>query len=158
MSSGPTGTPASFSITRRVMGAATSDPKPACSTVVTTTYFGWFTGKKPANNDVSEFTDATWAVPVLPATPIAFRNGELWNAGYAVPSGSLTAPTRPLSIAPYVAGSNCHRRIAFGCTRATTLRLGVVTTDARCGVHRVPPLANAAYASASCRGVATTSP
>ena len=41
------------SITRRTSGAATSEPKPACSTMATTTYFGSFAGTMAANHDVS---------------------------------------------------------------------------------------------------------
>src|SRR5262249_3647992 len=101
MTSGDTGRFASCSITCRVIGAATFEPNPACSTTVTTTYCFEPTLIIPANSDES-LLPSTWAVPVLPA--IWNCEGNPKKALYAVPFGSRTAPVKPAIIALYVPG------------------------------------------------------
>ena len=50
-------------------------------------------------------------------------------------------------------------RVTFGAITFTTLCVpGSMMRDTSCGWYSVPPFANAAYASASCSGVASRSP
>ena len=73
------------SIMRRTSGAATSEPKPACSTIATTTYFGSFAGTIAANHDVSWNCSPRNAVPVFPATGISDEREPVGTALRAVP-------------------------------------------------------------------------
>ena len=76
------------SITCRTIGAAVVDPNPPCSTIATTTYFGWYAGTIAANHEVS-WNPSRSAVPVLPATGIS-PSGKPENASPAVPPDCVT--------------------------------------------------------------------
>ena len=76
------------------MGAAASAPKPPCSTIAITTYFGAF-GFSPAiaaNHDVS-WCGGRSAVPVFPPTH-TWEVGNPLNEHCAVPD-VITEPSAP---------------------------------------------------------------
>ena len=88
--------------------------------------------------------------------PAPESSGKPWNAAYAVPCGS--ASTRALEAREHRgAHGRVERDVADRAGRhaADDLLPGVTTFSSTCGVHSVPPFANAAYAFASCSGVTT---
>ena len=68
-------------------GAAASEPKPPCSIIATTTYFGCANGAHDAYHESSSQVRQVCAVPVLPATGI----GKFANTYAEVPDGSCAA-------------------------------------------------------------------
>src|SRR3984885_672458 len=130
-------------------GPETSAPYPELGIIITTTYLGLLHGANDANTEVACLPYAC-AVPVLPATHTLF-SGKPPNVAAAVPD--VTTPFSAVLMYARVDLATGRWPVTCGLIFSSTLPLGLSRASPTRGLYRVPPLASATYASASCSGV-----
>src|SRR5439155_20703210 len=139
---------------RRTTGPATWLPNPACSTIAITTYCGLFAGAYEANQ-------LKGCLPTISAEPVFAAIGIVLNGhpryGYTAVPFTGTCDSARWTYFTAETGAPTRARTAVPIV-FTALPAGVAICIARCGTSTLPPFATAAYTTAICSGVASTSP